>query len=48
MLETGVNILNLPLISNFVNYAIAAPANEYVAPKSMTLDMSKILVGDDI
>jgi len=22
MLETGVNILNLPLISNFVNYAI--------------------------
>jgi len=22
MLETGVNILNLPLFSNFVNYAI--------------------------
>lgn len=48
MLETGVNILNLPLISNFVNYAIAAAANEYVAPKSMTLDMGKLLVGDDI
>ncbi|TVY91336.1 Meiotically up-regulated protein [Lachnellula willkommii] len=48
MLETGINILNLPLISNFVNYAIAAAANEYVAPKSMTLDMGKLLQGDDI
>ncbi|RAL58766.1 hypothetical protein DID88_009180 [Monilinia fructigena] len=48
MIETGVNILNLPLISNFVNYAIGAAANEYVAPKSMTLDMAKLLKGDDI
>ncbi|KAF7873879.1 hypothetical protein EAF04_002551 [Stromatinia cepivora] len=48
MLDTGINILNLPLISNFVNYAIGAAANEYVAPKSMTLDMSKLLKGDDI
>jgi len=48
MLQSGVNILNLPLISNFVNYAIAAAANEYVAPKSMTLDMGKMLQGDDI
>jgi len=48
MLQTGVNILNLPLISNFVNYAIGAAANEYVAPKSMTLDMGKMLQGDDI
>jgi Ca2+-dependent lipid-binding protein len=67
MLETGVNILNLPLISNFVNYAIGmfyplipyaskfridrilgAAANEYVAPKSMTLDMGKMLQGDDV
>src|SRR4051812_27533244 len=48
MIQTGINILNLPLISNFVNYAIAAAANEYVAPKSMTLDMGKLLQGDDI
>ncbi|ATZ57391.1 hypothetical protein BCIN_14g05350 [Botrytis cinerea B05.10] len=48
MIETGINILNLPLISNFVNYAIGAAANEYVAPKSMTLDMAKLLKGDDI
>lgn len=48
MLESNVNILNLPLISNFVNYAIGAAAAEYVAPKSMTLDMGKMLQGDDI
>ncbi|KAM0473445.1 hypothetical protein ACHAPX_008192 [Trichoderma viride] len=48
MVQTGVNILNLPLISNFVNWAIKATASMYVAPKSLTLDMSSILSGDDI
>ncbi|KAF2858133.1 hypothetical protein K470DRAFT_260132 [Piedraia hortae CBS 480.64] len=48
MMEKGVNILNLPLISNFVNYAIGAAASMYVAPKSMTLDMRAMLQGDDI
>lgn len=48
MVEKGVNILNLPLISNFVNYAISATASMYVAPKSMTINMRAILQGDDI
>ncbi|KAI9839590.1 MAG: hypothetical protein M1819_002216 [Sarea resinae] len=48
MVEKGVNILNLPLISNFVNYAIGAAASMYVAPKSMSIDMSAMLQGDDI
>jgi hypothetical protein len=48
MFEKGVNILNLPLISNFVNYAIGAAASMYVAPKSMIIDMKSILQGDDI
>lgn len=48
MVEHGVNILNLPLISNFVNYAIGAAASMYVAPKSMTLDMASILSGDSV
>lgn len=48
MFEKGVNILNLPLISNFVNYAIGAAASMYVAPKSMILDMRSMLQGDDI
>lgn len=42
------NILNLPLISNFVNYAIGAAASAYVAPKSLTMDMRAMLQGDDI
>ena len=33
------NVLNLPLISGFVKSSIAAAANEYVAPKSMTLNL---------
>lgn len=48
MVQKGVNILNLPLISNFVNYAIGAAASMYVAPKSMALDLGAMLQGDDI
>ncbi|KIW44633.1 uncharacterized protein PV06_03088 [Exophiala oligosperma] len=48
MMKRGVNILNLPLISNFVNYAIGAAASMYVAPKSMQIDLKAILQGDDI
>ncbi|KAI1381507.1 hypothetical protein F4677DRAFT_403181 [Hypoxylon crocopeplum] len=48
MIERGVNILNLPVISNFVNWAIKAACSMYVAPKSLTLDLGKMLSGDDI
>ncbi|KIV80404.1 hypothetical protein PV11_07904 [Exophiala sideris] len=48
MVKHGINILNLPLISNFVNYAIGAAASMYVAPKSMQLDLKSMLQGDDI
>lgn len=39
------NLLDLPLISSFVQMAIAAAANEFVAPKSMTLNMEEMLTG---
>ena len=48
MVEKAPNLLNLPLISNFVNYAIGAASSMYVAPKSMSLDMRAMLQGDDI
>ena len=48
MVSKGVNILNLPLISNFVNYAVGAAASLYVAPKSMSLDLAAMLSGDDV
>lgn len=44
----GINVLDLPLISGFVNSSIAAALDEYVAPKSLVMDMSKILQGDAI
>lgn len=40
------NILDLPLISGFVQSSIAAAAAEYVAPKSMTLNLGEMLMGD--
>lgn len=48
MTERGVNVLNLPLVSGFVNNSIAAAANEYVAPKSMSLEVGKLIIGDDV
>ncbi|PWN47037.1 hypothetical protein IE53DRAFT_275014 [Violaceomyces palustris] len=42
------NVLDLPLISSFVQSSIAAAANMYVAPKSMTLNMAQMLSGDGI
>ncbi|KAL2813179.1 hypothetical protein BDW59DRAFT_154952 [Aspergillus cavernicola] len=48
MIKTGVNILNLPLISNFVNYAIGTACGLFAAPKSMTMDLSMMIKGDDI
>ena len=48
LVRRGANILNLPLISSFVNWAIATAASMYVAPKSMTIDVGKLLQGDDI
>ncbi|CDM36653.1 hypothetical protein DTO013E5_2797 [Penicillium roqueforti] len=48
MFRTGVNVLNLPLISNFVNSAISTACGMFAAPKSMTMDLGMMLTGDDI
>ena len=48
LIQRGPNLLNLPLITNFVNYAIGAAASMYVAPKSLSLDLKAMLQGDDI
>lgn len=39
------NVLDLPLISTFVQMAIGAAANMFVAPKSMTLNLEEMLIG---
>ncbi|KDN40023.1 hypothetical protein K437DRAFT_192864 [Tilletiaria anomala UBC 951] len=48
MLKALPNVLDLPLISGFVQSSIAAAANEYVAPKSMTLNMAQMLAGGGV
>lgn len=41
------NIMDIPFISNFVQSAIDAAMAEFVAPKSLTLDLKDMLAGDD-
>ncbi|KAF3912740.1 hypothetical protein ABW20_dc0100349 [Dactylellina cionopaga] len=41
------NIMDVPLISSFVQSSVDAAMSEYVAPKSLTLDLKKTLMGDD-
>jgi len=41
------NLMDVPLISSFVQSSIDAALAEYVAPKSLTLDLKNMLVGDD-
>lgn len=48
MFRTGVNVLNIPVISNFVNYAVRTASSLFAAPKSMTMDMNMMLKGDEI
>ncbi|KAK0736491.1 hypothetical protein B0T21DRAFT_393179 [Apiosordaria backusii] len=43
----SLNVMNVPLISGFVQSALDATLAEYVAPKSLTLNLKDMLVGDD-
>ncbi len=43
----ALNLMDVPLISSFVQSSIDAALAEYVAPKSLTLDLKEMLVGDD-
>ena len=47
LVKKGLNLMNLPLISSFVQSSIDAALAEYVAPKSLTLDLKDMLMGDD-
>lgn len=47
LMKKGLNIMDFPLISSFVQSSIDAALAEYVAPKSLTLDLKDMLVGDD-
>jgi len=42
-----LNIMDLPLISQFVQSSVDAAMAEYVAPKSISLDLKDMLAGED-
>ena len=43
-----LNVMNLPFISGFISSSIDTAVAEYVAPKSLTLDLQKLISGDDV
>ncbi|KAF2200752.1 hypothetical protein GQ43DRAFT_62172 [Delitschia confertaspora ATCC 74209] len=47
LIKKGPNIMDLPLISKFVQSSVDAAMAEYVAPKSLTLDLKDMMMGDD-
>ncbi|TKA27721.1 hypothetical protein B0A50_04822 [Salinomyces thailandicus] len=47
LFKRALNIMDLPLISNFVQSSVDAAMAEYVSPKSLTLDLKDMLAGDD-
>lgn len=47
LLKKGLNVMDLPFISSFVQSSINAALAEYVAPRSLTLDLRDMLVGED-
>ncbi|PWN39592.1 hypothetical protein IE81DRAFT_326361 [Ceraceosorus guamensis] len=42
------NLSNVPVLSGFIQTSIDAAVGEYVAPSSMTMDVGKMLAGDQI
>ncbi|QIW99875.1 hypothetical protein AMS68_005393 [Peltaster fructicola] len=47
LVKHGLNLMNLPILKGFVQGSIDAAMAEYVAPKSLTLDLRDMIVGDD-
>ncbi|KAK8216816.1 hypothetical protein M8818_001779 [Zalaria obscura] len=45
--QKGLNVMDLPLISKFISSSVDAALAEYVAPKSLTLDLKDMLAGED-
>ncbi|KAJ5605331.1 hypothetical protein N7510_010485 [Penicillium lagena] len=43
----GLNIMNLPIISSFIQTSVDTAIADYVAPKSLTLDLKDIIMAED-
>jgi hypothetical protein len=47
LIKKGPNLMDVPLISSFVQSSMDAALAEYVAPKSLTLNLKDMMMGDD-
>ncbi|KAF2033859.1 meiotically up-regulated gene 190 protein [Setomelanomma holmii] len=47
LVKKGPNLMDVPLLSSFVQSSMDAALAEYVAPKSLTLDLKDMMMGDD-
>jgi hypothetical protein len=47
LIKKGPNLMDVPLMSSFVQSSMDAALAEYVAPKSLTLDLKDMMMGDD-
>jgi Ca2+-dependent lipid-binding protein len=42
------NMMDIPFLSRFISESINSAAKEYIAPKSLMLDLQQLLSGDGI
>lgn len=47
LIKKGPNLMDVPLLSSFVQSSMDAALAEYVAPKSLTLNLKDMMMGDD-
>lgn len=43
-----INVMHLPFVSQLVSFAVKTVCKDLIAPRSYTLDVSKLMVGDDV
>ena len=47
LVKHGLNIMDIPLLSKFIQSSVDAAMASYVAPKSITLNLKDMLMGED-
>lgn len=48
MAKSLPNVMNIPILSAFISKSIDAVCAEYVAPRSLILDLQQLISGDNI
>lgn len=43
-----MNVMNLPFVSQIVAFAVKIVCKSFIAPRSYTLDISRLMIGDDV